>query len=437
MISLRQRLNRGLIFILFVIFAVHWFAADWVIRTVAEKQMMTRLEHDSDSIFDAIKHSDFGELHFENYRIPLVYDQPYSGHYFILQIDKQVYLSGSLQNQTLAVQAVPVGEARHYYLTGPENQPLLVLGCGIIINSHIITLTIAEDLTEIGKDILHIRLIYLLVTVVVWLLAIFLQTADVKRSMQPLRRVEEELGQIADGQRQQIAADVPAEIRSLVKEINRLITLIQRRLLQSRTAIGNLAHSLKTPLAVMVRVSENPELHAHPELQALLVTQTQAIENRIARELKRARLAGHIQSGASFNALHEVTTLAKLLKNVYTEKRLKIIVSAPDRMIPFDREDVLEIIGNLADNACIWAKTTVNIVISYQTSLVIQIEDDGPGCPEHQLQQLVQRGVRLDEKVQGHGLGLAIVNDVVEFYGGTMSLASGVNLGGLLATIRF
>jgi signal transduction histidine kinase len=212
---------------------------------------------------------------------------------------------------------------------------------------------------------------------------------------------------------------------------------VERRLQQSRTAIGNLAHALKTPLAVMVRVTENQELQAHPELNEILISQTQTIHNRIQRELKRARLSGHIQSRASFNPYQELTALFKLLNNIYTEKQLTIKIDAPDNLIPFDREDLLEILGNLADNACKWANKIVHIKVTYQPHLIINVEDDGPGCPEHELQQLIQRGVRLDETVQGHGLGLAIVSDVVKFYGGQMTLGRSQDLGGLSATVKF
>jgi signal transduction histidine kinase len=435
MISLRQRLNRGLAITLFAIFAVHWFAADWVIRTVAEKQMMTRLEHDSDSLLQTLK-MDAGEITFENSRIPLVYDQQYSGHYFVLQIAERKYESVSLNLQHLLVEPVAIDEVKHYYLPGPQQQPLLVLTRSINKQGQVITLTIAEDLTEIGKDILHIRLAYLGITILILILAIVLQSLDVKRAMLPLRKVVIELNQIAIGQQEQILTEVPAEIQPLVNEVNRLIILIARRLQQSRTAIGNLAHALKTPLAVLVRVGENPELAAHVELKQLLISQTEIIEERIQRELKRARLAGHIQSGAAFNPYQEISVLAKLLNNVYPDKNLDIYINAPNHLIPFDREDILEIIGNLADNACKWAHKTVNITVSFQQILTISIEDDGPGCPEHELKLLAQRGVRLDETVQGHGLGLAIARDIALFYSGRMQLARSPNLGGLLVTVK-
>ncbi|MGZ4959020.1 MAG: sensor histidine kinase [Methylomonas sp.] len=437
MISLRRRLNRGLAIILIAVFAIHWYAADWVIRTVAEKQMSTRLEHDSDSLLDTLIHNDTGQVNFDHSRVPLVYDQAYSGHYFIIQIDGVIHLSTSLQKQAFDIQSISDGQTRHYHLPGPRQQPLLVFGRGLNKNGHSITLTVAEDLTDIGQDILHIRQAYLGGTLIILALAILLQSLDVRRAMKPLHAVQLELGNIANGHQQQITSEVPAEIRPLVKEVNRLISLIERRLQQSRTAIGNLAHALKTPLAVLVRLSENPEMKTQQVLNNLLISQTATMHDRIDRELKRARLSGHIQSGAAFNPYQEVKVLVELLNNIYAEKHLIINIDAPDQSIPFDREDLLEILGNLADNACKWARSKVNIAIQYRQLLLITVEDDGPGCPVDELHQLAQRGVRLDESVQGHGLGLAIVRDVAEFYGGRLEIQRSLSLGGLLVTVAF
>jgi signal transduction histidine kinase len=434
--SLRRRLNRGLTLILLGVFALHWFAADWVIRAVAEKQMMTRLEHDSDSLLDTIKHSKGGETQFDQSRVPLVYDQAYSGHYFIIQIDRTIYRSISLQNQELSMFPPIPRQVIHYHSPGPQHQPLLMLGRGFEKNGHRITLTVGEDLTDIGKDILHIRLAYLGLTLTILIIAVLLQSADVKRALKPLREVQRELGNIAKGQQQQILTQVPIEIESLVKEVNRLIVLIERRLQQSRTAIGNLAHALKTPLAVLVRLTENPAMQEHAELNNLLQMQTQTMHDRIEQELKRARLSGFIQSGNSFNPSLELHALADLLRNIYSERDLTIEVQAPDQPIPFDREDLLELIGNLADNACKWAKNRVLITVEYNKSLLITVADDGPGCPEQDLRKLTERGLRLDESVQGHGLGLAIVKDIAEFYGGRLELARSPELGGLLASVR-
>ncbi|PKD40404.1 sensor histidine kinase [Methylomonas sp. Kb3] len=438
MISLRQRLNRGLIIILSMVFAGHWLAADWVIRSVAEKQMLTRLQHDGDSLLDTLTLNAEGQLIFDSSHAGTVYGQAYSGHYFVIQIDGKTYYSSSLQDDVLPFTTEPPNTARQFHFPdGPHHQPLLVLSRGFERFGHAITVSIAEDLSDIGHDIDHIRLAYLILTAMVLLIAIALQSNDVRRSLKPLQAARDELAEIAYGRQSQIQARVPAEIKPLVAEVNRLLVLVERRLHQSRTAIGNLAHALKTPLAMLFRLTENSQLDGHAELRDLLQQQTQAIHERIERELKRARISGNMQTASVFNPQQELTALVMLLQNVYVEKNLAIQVNAPDQLINFDREDMLELTGNLLDNACKWADKQVLVSVEHGTGITISVEDDGPGCSAQDMQQLSKRGLRLDEAVQGHGLGLAIVRDIAVFYGGELEIMRSAQLGGLRVSVQF
>ncbi|OAI28381.1 histidine kinase [Methylomonas koyamae] len=438
MMSLQRRLNRGLMFILCTVFVGHWLAADWVIRAVAEKQMTTRLQHDADSLLDTLRPNSGGQLDFDSSHIGTVYGQAFSGHYFVLHIAGKTYYSQSLQGETLPIAPLPADAVQLiHYADGPQHQPLLVLNRGWQRFGFPVSIAIAEDLTDIGRDIDHIRLAYLALTVLVLLLAIGLQTGDVRRSLHPLQAVRGELAEIAGGRKQQIQTRVPLEIKPLVREVNRLLLLVERRLHQSRIAIGNLAHALKTPLAMLFRLAEHPELAAHPELRLQLQQQTQRMHERIERELKRARLSGNLQSASMFNPHEELQALTMLLRNIYSEKVLNFQIAAPDRLINFDREDMLELIGNLLDNACKWAAGHIIVDIDCSQAMRISVEDDGPGCSELELQQLSRRGLRLDEAVQGHGLGLAIVRDIAEFYRGKLSIERSAQLGGLRVSVQF
>jgi signal transduction histidine kinase len=435
--SLRQRLNRGLALILCIIFVMHWVAADWVIRAVAEKQMATRLTHDSDSLQDTLTRDGHDQLRFDSFHIGSVYNQAFSGHYFVMQVDNDVYYSASLQNQPLALEPVTPGQTHLYhYVDGPKHQPLLVLGRGFEILGHQVSISVAEDLTDIDYDITSIRIGYFGLTLLVLLSAIALQSSNVKRALRPFKDARRQLTDIVNGEQQQITVDVPSEIKPLVNEFNRLLVLVMRRLQQSRTAIGNLAHALKTPLAMLFRIAENPIIAAYPELQQQLQTQTTAIHQCIERELKRARIAGNQKTNMAFNPYQELNAMSQLLQNIYSEKQLQIKVIAPDLQIHYDREDLLELIGNLLDNACKWAKQAITVTIAFSDDLVITVEDDGPGFTDLDAQLLTKRGLRLDESVHGHGLGLAIVRDITEFYSGSLHFDRSTQLGGFLARVR-
>jgi signal transduction histidine kinase len=438
MISLQRRLRRALTWTLFVVFFAHWLAAEWVIRLVAENEIATRLEHDGDTLLASLTVGEGDRLRVGDGRAGLVYDQNLSGHYYLIRSKAEPRLSPSAQGQIWDTPEVRPGERRRYRTRGPGGQPVLVLTRGFSLQGHEFSVSVAEDLTEIGTEIFALRMAYLGLTVIVLAAAVSLQGADVRRALRPLDAIRDELRAVAHGERTRLEAEAPQEIKPLVDEINRLLELVGRRLQQSRTALGNLAHALKTPLAILYRAAADPAVAGHPQLARQLEEQTVAMHNRIERELKRARLAGTHKSGAGFHPQADISALVEVLEQAHGEKRLHIRLNAPDRLLPYDRQDMLELIGNLADNACKWAAATVHIaVVQDADGLTVTVADDGPGCPDAELARLTQRGLRLDESVEGHGLGLAIARDIVEFYGGRLLFRRSAELGGLEVSAEF
>jgi signal transduction histidine kinase len=211
---------------------------------------------------------------------------------------------------------------------------------------------------------------------------------------------------------------------------------VEQRLHESRTAIGNLSHALKTPLAGLLRLVEDPRFEAHPDLRSAMHEQIETIRLRIERELTRARIAGDRRSGPGVDAHAELPALAQMLTRIHHDKTLDIRWQAPDRVLPFDREDLLEVLGNLADNACKWATSRVDIVIEELDGLRIVVADDGPGCAPELLDSLGTRGLRTDETRPGHGIGLAVVRDIANAAGGSMHLRRSQALGGLEVEVR-
>ncbi|OHX35521.1 ATP-binding protein [Methylomonas sp. LWB] len=436
MMALRERLGRGLIAALCVIFVVHWIAADWVIRTVAESQMANRLADDGYSLLESLASADDDKLSFNRLRISSVYSRPLSGHYYLVKIDAEAHPSPSLLDFPLPIQAVGPEQQTLYHLSGPENRPLLVLSLGAVRFGHRINIHIAEDLSAVDHDITWIRAAYFALTLTILMAAIGVLSWDVGRALRPLTLVGGELEQVCAGRRQRIELDVPDEIKPLVNEINHLLELVARRLQQSRTAIGNLAHALKPPLALLFRVAEEPAFLDHPDLRKQVLGQTETIRRCIERELKRARIAGDQQASAAFNPRKELVALKKTLRAIHAEKDLDIQITAPDASVHFDREDMMEMLGNLLDNACKWAKRRIDVELAFADEVLVRVADDGPGCAETELAGLTRRGARLDESVQGHGLGLGIVADIVDSYKGSLHLGRSKALGGFLATVR-
>jgi signal transduction histidine kinase len=435
LISLRKRLGRGLSLVLCIIFVIHWIAADWVIRAVAEKQMANRLADDGYSLMQTLTSQDSDQVGFNGMHISSVYNRRLSGHYYLVNVDAQAYPSPSLAQFPLQVEPVGPGQYRIYHLNGPEQQPLLVLGLGLVKFGHRINISVAEDLSAVDHDITAIRVAYLGLTLLVLVLAIFLLNGDIKRSLRPVVLVGREIEQVSRGYQQRIELDVPTEINPMVSEINHLLTLVVRRLQQSRTAVGNLAHALKPPIAILFRIAEDPIFNQHPHLRQELQTQTDSIHRYIERELKRARIAGDQQAATVFNLRQELFSLKKTLRAMYADKTLDIQITAPNELVHFDREDLMELLGNLLDNACKWASQRIDVEIEFAKTLIIRVADDGPGCTSAEAQKLTQRGLRLDESVQGHGLGLSIISDIVNSYQGSLDIGRSKSLGGFLATV--
>ena len=178
------------------------------------------------------------------------------------------------------------------------------------------------------------------------------------------------------------------------------------------------------------------ELRGQPELRATLREQLAQIEQRLARELGRARLAGEALPGAHFDCATELPALCATLAQIHPH--VDIDWQAPAGLrLPWDREDLLELLGNLLDNACKWADSAVRVSAGADAEgYWLSVEDDGPGIAADQRAAVVARGNRLDEQVAGHGLGLAIVRDIAQACGGELSLEDSAAFGGLRARVR-
>ncbi|MGB3644823.1 MAG: ATP-binding protein [Mesorhizobium sp.] len=256
--------------------------------------------------------------------------------------------------------------------------------------------------------------------------------------LQPLRRVRDALAMVREGTAQRLTGHFPVEIEPLANETNALIENNKRIVERSRTQVGNLAHSLKTPLAVLV--NEGRALGGAKGL--LIAEQTASMQKQIEHYLQRARVAAQRDSVVYRTPVAPlVERLVRVMQKL--NPRTNLSLSTPDEPILFagEREDLEELLGNLLENAMKWAESAVRVSVRCTPAdraaerFDIDIEDDGPGIPEEKAREAVKRGRRLDETKPGTGLGLAIVADLVNEYDGTLGLERS-SLGGLRATVR-
>lgn len=436
MSSLRGRLTASLLLALVVVFIVQWLVVTLSMRRITEDYVAARLTHDAENLLAAVALDAGGAPTLTGRRGDLLYDQPFSGHYYTLVMPGRTLRSRSLWDEQLPVAPVPAGEHRRFTITGPRAQPLLMLVMGYAKDGHPLTVAMAEDLSPVHAGMEDFRHRYLLLSMAALAALIVLQRWGIRYALRPLETIRLDLKRLASGASGHPADGAADEVRPLYQEIDRLLQLLSRRLKQSRTAIGNLAHGLKTPLTLLLRLGDDPALAAHPQIAERLTRETAAIRRLIDRELKRARLAGDGQPGNRFEPAVDLPALVQVLGRLYADRGLRIDCVPPTVAGPWpDAEDMTELLGNLGDNACKWARGRVRIAAEGGQAATLTVEDDGPGCPAEQLDRIAGRGVRLDEATEGHGLGLAIARDIVEHYGGELGFDPSP-LGGLRVTVR-
>ena len=236
-------------------------------------------------------------------------------------------------------------------------------------------------------------------------------------------------------------ATFPAEISPLIKELNAVLESNQEVVDRSRTQVGNLAHALKTPLSVVI----NEARASHDPGSAKIVEQTELMRRQVNHYLDRARIAAQTDViGVVTEVEPVVDRLVRVMSRLHDERGIKLISDIPDQArFKGEQQDLEEIVGNLVDNACKWARTKVLVGATYKPpngldepgQLAIRIEDDGPGLTPAEIEEATTRGHRLDETKPGSGLGLSIVSDLVTMYRGTLRLDRSRS-GGLLADVE-
>ncbi len=441
--SLQARLALGLAATVAGLFVLQWVLTGAQLRALTEQYVVDRLRHDIESLLVAVRFDPQGRPVLDEERVNPVFQRPFSGHYYRIMAAGRVLRSRSLWDRDLLVSELPPGDSTVTRADGPEGQNLVVVVSGFRKRGHDVTIAVAEDYSPIDRAFETFQWRWLLVSSLVVLALIAAQMWVVRRGLQPLERLREDIRRLERGELSAIRREVPAEVQPLVDELNRLLEVLGRRLSRTRNALGNLAHALKTPLTVLGQALNDPALADRPGLRAELERQVQAIASLVHRELKRARLAGAGAPGQRFDVDRELTPLVHTLERIHHHKAggrglVVEILGAEGVVLRADREDMLELLGNLLDNACKWARSRARLTVrTGEEGVSFVVEDDGPGVSEDDLARLAQRGVRLDESVGGHGLGLSIVKEVVEQYEGRMRFGRSPSLGGFLVEVSF
>lgn len=430
--SIQQRLSLGLISVLLIIGLLLAQSSLWLFDRSLRGYLQTTLQDETQTLLGAIVRGPNG-LQLDERRLSAAFKRPYSGLYFRIDLGEQSWRSRSLWDRDLP--PLPAAGLQDTLGDGPQGQQWLVYRADYQRYGQSIVIHVARDYTPILNSFSQVQKMVLGLGIAALVLILLLQRLTVSRALRPLEQARRQLMQLQQGQRSQLDQQVPLELEPLVAQINHLLAHTEDTLKRSRNALGNLGHALKTPLAVLVSLATREELKQLPQLRESLNGQLQQIEQRIARELGRARLAGEALPGAHFDCASELPELFSTLVMIHGNHLQLDWQAEPGLRLPWDREDLLELLGNLLDNACKWAESQVKLQISkVAEGYQLTIDDDGPGIDAAQRDDVLSRGSRLDEQVAGHGLGLGIVRDIVDAWAGSLQLADSP-LGGLRVTV--
>lgn len=300
-----------------------------------------------------------------------------------------------------------------------------------------LVITVAGNLDEISQLVANFRGQTLIVLGAVGAMLALMSAILARFALRPIGRMRNALEAVRDGERQSVEGNYPQEIAPLADEINELLRSNTSIIERARSQVGNFAHGLKTPLAVL----RNEASAQKSELSGLVLNQTDKMSDLVSRYLDRAQLAARTAIvGRRANTDETLTKLTRVMTKLHPDKQV-IFLPAGDNEIWFRGEetDLEEMVGNLLDNACKWAKSRVEVStkladVPQAREFQILIEDDGSGLTAKEVGKVLQRGVRLDEKAPGSGLGLDIVKELAEVYGGKLALGK-CRMGGLGATL--
>jgi len=260
---------------------------------------------------------------------------------------------------------------------------------------------------------------------------------QVRRGLAGVQQIRNRLASLHDGRRARLDGVYPSEVQPLVDDLNTLLAQRDEAVARAVARAGDLAHGLKTPLAVLANDADRAAQTGSPELGAAMNEQIETMRRLLDYHLAHARAVATSRTAEAMPLIDSVDGLIRTMRQVHHERQLTIDRAVPaDLVVRVHRTDLDEMLGNLLDNACRWAAGRVRVDASSVGDFVcIVVEDDGPGVPEAMRSAVLRRGVRADESGTGSGLGLAIVRELCEEYGGRVELAQ-ANLGGLRAELR-
>jgi signal transduction histidine kinase len=365
------------------------------------------------------------------------FDRIYSGSYWQISSTRGVLLrSRSLWDQEIPFSVgVPDGSTLFRYWENQAGQHIRLAERDLTLPGHeeVLHFIVAGRTHEIEEEL---RRFDQLITLGILGLLLLLGTsiaAQMRIGLQPLRVMLQDLTAVWEGRAQRVNEHLPSELRPLAVTINQLLSHEDRQVARARDQAADLAHAIKTPLAVLRADIDTLDTPLAESMRQRL----DLIDGLVRRNLARANAGRHVTLSGLLTPLKPVVEqIHQLMQRVHPDSAREVALDIPDKVhIRLEQEDLEEVMGNLLDNAWKWSRNRIRVSATVQGErCILTVEDDGPGLAEANRQKVMERRVKLDERVPGQGLGLPIARDIIEPAGGTLALG-GSSLGGLGVTL--
>lgn len=434
--SLRGRLLLTAAVVIVIALLVTAGVMNFALCRFIQGQVDGRLDGQILSVADALRTGPDGTLRLEHLVDGPPFERPLSGWYWEVLAPDPVLRSQSLLGRDFAL-THPLEEDQPRPVTvdgtGPPDEPLRVRVKRVLVGSRFVTIAAAAPLKALTgplREAVTPLFVTLALLAAGMIGAVLLQ---VRLGLRPLARLQAELAAVIGGRAERITGPQPSEIAPLVRELNTLLDQNAANLERARRHVANLAHGLKTPLATLALALEESRCDPGGTLLPLVTT----MDRRIRHHLTRARTAAlegaeRVRVLLAPRVADHLTVFAKL----YADKALDYRVDIDaDVAVACEAQDLDEIIGNLLDNACKWARRRVTITAqSAGKQILLSIDDDGPGMTPEQTVDVMRPGQRIDESAPGYGFGLPITRELAELYGGLFTLERSES-GGVKASV--
>lgn len=387
------------------------------LHLLVDQIVVGRLKQDAESLIAASEKTEGGSWDVDERFLPHFYQRVKSGHYFILRWSGGQIRSRSLWDRRVDPTQFTAGDLEQYLYFKVKNETWVILQQRFRKGGEEFTLWVAEDISAIERDHAYYRNVLLAVVFGLLLVITVWQRRVLRNGFKRLEPVQQALRSNRQSGELKFPAVIAEEIRPLVDSIQGLVQRSSEQVSRSRMLVGNLAHELKRPLLELQLFAEEAK---DPETRAQLEKIHAQLLRLIDAELRRARISGNPVPGNLFSFQEELPHLQTLLDRIH-DRTIRFETEVAYQQIPFDRDDLLELLGNLLDNAWKYTKSTVRLSVRQNGQRWhFVVEDDGPGVSDAQLQRVNARGIRADEsgEQKGHGLGLSICQAIAESYNG-------------------